>query len=159
MAESHAQSCSTTNARFVTQLDPFRILLGKTEAINAYHVKLSYLSCRYCPDNKEDKYHADFASITLLKQLRSSVGKKGISSTPGVIGGPAASLFAGGQVPPSRRPQMQHVGGGRPSASFQNHVQPSSPSDINMRNLRGPNAAWTRPTNQPCMSQMYGNYC
>jgi len=51
---------------------------------------------RYCPDNKDDKYHEDFAAITVLKSMRSSVGKRG---PPGVIGGPPMA-----NVPPSKRP-------------------------------------------------------
>lgn len=51
---------------------------------------------RYCPENKDDKYHEDFAAITVLKSMRSSVGKRG---PPGVIGGPPMN-----NVPPSKRP-------------------------------------------------------
>ena len=30
---------------------------------------------RYCPKNKDDRYHDNFAPITLLKGMRSSTGK------------------------------------------------------------------------------------
>lgn len=30
---------------------------------------------KYCPQNKDDKYHESYASITTLKQMRSSTGK------------------------------------------------------------------------------------
>lgn len=92
---------------------------------------------RYCPQNRDDKYHADFASITVMKQLRSSTGAKQgrAGGPPGIIG---QQLLP--SIPPSKRlPAMRHL-------------PPSSNSA-----LRGPNAAWTGSTTQPCMMQpMFG---
>ena len=52
---------------------------------------------RYCPHNKGQLYEEQ-AHITVLKQMRSSTGKKA-APPPGVVGGP---IFA--NVPPSKRP-------------------------------------------------------
>lgn len=100
---------------------------------------------KYCPENKEDKYHAEYASITMLKGMRSSVGNRG---PIGVIGGPSMA-----PMPPSKR---------TPSMAGRSMMTSLSQSDANAGRfgtntsaLRGPNAAWTGSTTQPCMPQMY----
>lgn len=98
---------------------------------------------RYCPQNGGDKYHEDFASIMVMKQMRSSTGQRG--GAPGVIGGPRLS-----SVPPSKRLPPQAL---RPSTAPPSLAGNSRGAAAN---LRGPNAAWTGSTVQPCMVPMLG---
>ena len=86
------------------------------------------------------------ASITALKQLRSSTGK--LPGPP--LGGGAMPPTS---VPPSRR---GHPGGFRPALP---NLRGPSPSDQISRGQRGPNAAWTGTATLPCPSSitpMYG---
>jgi len=90
------------------------------------------------------------AHITVLKQMRSSTGSRRMIP-PGVIGGPLLQ-----SVPPSRRPQADHSQSTIPlSRRPQNH---QSGRPVIASNTRGPNAAHTGFTNQPCMppAPMYG---
>lgn len=104
---------------------------------------------RYCPHNKDHHIYEEKAHITVLKQMRSSTGSR--RAPAGIIGGP--SLHS---VPPSRRPQPEHVGplplSRRPQSSH------GSRPIISTNCMRGPNAAHTGMTNQPCMvpGPMYG---
>lgn len=107
---------------------------------------------RYCPHNKgqaSSKYE-EMAHITVLKQMRSSTGSRRMIP-PGVIGGPLLQ-----SVPPSRRPQADHSSGTIPLSKRPQNSQSGRP--IMASNTRGPNAAHTGFTNQPCMppAPMYG---
>ncbi len=90
---------------------------------------------RYCPSNKDHSFRNETAHITVLKQMRTSTGQR--KPAPGVIGGPVAF-----SVPPSRRPLPQLGGKNLMSAL----------------NMRGPNAAWSGYTTQPCVTPMVGEY-
>jgi len=106
---------------------------------------------RYCPHNKgQASKYEEMAHITVLKQMRSSTGTRRMIP-PGVIGGPLLQ-----SVPPSRRPQADHSQSTIPlSRRPQNH---QSGRPVIASNTRGPNAAHTGFTNQPCMppAPMYG---
>jgi len=137
---------------------------------------------RYCPHNKgQDSKYEEMAHITVLKQMRSSTGNRR-TIAPGVIGGPMLH-----SVPPSRRPQfddgMDSASGnahedpihrGPPRNFFTPTHFPNGPirmplsrrPQINQGGrpiiasncMRGPNAAHTGMTNQPCMvpAPMFG---
>lgn len=114
---------------------------------------------RYCPLNKDQSYQSEMAHITVLKQMRTSTGRR--PSTPGkvnefeiktffhmilvsgVIGGPI-----GQTLPPSKRPMAAL--GGRTLMSTMHQFREST---------TGPNAAWSSMTSQPCdLMPMQGEY-
>jgi len=113
---------------------------------------------RYCPHNKRllkpshfqgqaSKYE-EMAHITVLKQMRSSTGSRRMIP-PGVIGGPLLQ-----SVPPSRRPQPDHSQSTIPLSRRPQNSQSVRP--VITSNTRGPNAAHTGFTNQPCMAPTLG---
>lgn len=65
---------------------------------------------RYCPKNKDDRYHDNYAPITMLKEMRSSTGKPRVPEGVESMFFPDTESTHGGPPPPLLRPPRAVLG-------------------------------------------------